>query len=309
MVREWYESVSPPEKLRHMAQLFGPLPPLRLEVPLRPAARAGPPKRGCLSPTPAPSKKKQRCHATLPRRQPQGGVGCKITVYDKTTILKRPAQSAASAPCRQPRGVKRPAQPAAGAPPRQRPAQPAASAPRRQPRGVERPAQPAASPPQKRSRPSEGEERSPPKKAKLAARLRWLQSLLPIRQEAPESWFQRRVLADGSSRWGCKVCAVHAAGKGADGLMRRISSLWQLQRFQLRPKAARLPNLRRHGQSQSHAVATKAYLSGGVVDSGAGAALPEDFHSVWHRLGGRPFQKTLSQRKNFTIEWCILEAL
>ena len=39
MVREWHESVSPPEKLRHMAQLFGPLPPLRLEVPIRPAAR------------------------------------------------------------------------------------------------------------------------------------------------------------------------------------------------------------------------------------------------------------------------------
>ena len=40
-------------------------------------------------------------------------------------------------------------------------------------------------------------------------RFRWLQSLLPIRPEAPESGFQRRVQADGSSRWGCKVCAVH----------------------------------------------------------------------------------------------------
>ena len=242
-----------------MAQLFGPLPPLRLEVPIRPAARAGPPKRGCVSPTPAPSKKKQRCHETLPRRQPQGGG------------VERP-----------PRGVKRPAQPAAGAPPRQRPAQPAASAPRRQPRGVERPAQPAASPPQKRSRPSEGEERSSPKKAKVAARLRRLQSLLPIRPEAPESWLQRRVLADGSSRWGCKVCAAVHAANG-------ISA--QLQRFQLRPNAARLPYLRRHGQSPAHAVARLAYLrrhgqAHGVVDSGAGAALPEDFHSVWHRLGG-----------------------
>ena len=243
-----------------MAQLFGPLRPLRLEVLIRPAARAGPPKRGCLSPTPTPSKKKQRCHETLPRRQPQGGG------------VEHPAQPAASAPCRQPRGVKRPAQPAAGAPPRQRPAQPAASAPRRQPRGVERPAQPAASPPQKRSRPSEGEERRPPKKAKLAARLRWFQSLLPIRPEAPESWLQRHVLADGSSRWGCKVCAVHAVGGSS------------LRLFRLRPKAARLANLQRHGQSQAHAVATKAHLSG-VVDSGAGAALPEDFHSVWHRLG------------------------
>ena len=188
--------------------------------------------------------------------------------------------------------------PAAGAPPRQRPAQPAASAPRRQPRGVKRPAQPAASPPQKRSRPSEGEERRPPKKAKLVARLRWLQSLLPIRPEAPESWLQRRVLADGSSRWGCKVCAVHAV----DGI-----SL-QLQRFQLRPKAARLPNLRRHGQSQAHAVATKAHLSG-VVDSGAGATLPEDFHSVWHRLAGRPVQNTFSRSNSCTIEWCILQAV
>ena len=245
-----------------IAPLLWPLPPLRLEVTLRSAARAGPPKRGCLSPTPAPSKKKQRCHATLPRQQPQkGGV-------------KRPAQPAASAPCRQPRGV----------------------------RGVERQAQPTASPPQKKSRPSEGEESKPPKKAKLltrqprgaerqaqprspqpaarqprvlmlpatrlTARLRWLQSLLPIRQEAPESWLQRPVRADGSSRWGCKVCAVHAAkglmGKGADGMMmRRISSQCQLPRFQLRPNAARLPHLRRHGQSQAHAVATKAYLSGG----------------------------------------------
>ena len=81
-------------------------------------------------------------------------------------------------------------------------------------------------------------------------RLRWLQSLLPIRPEAPESGFQRRVRADGSSRWGCKVCAVHRV-KGMSP---------QLQRFQLRPHAARLPNLLRHGQSQSsHAVATKAY--------------------------------------------------
>ena len=127
---------------------------------------------------------------------------------------------------------------------------------------------------------------------------RWLQSLLPIRPVAPESWFQRRVQADGSSRWGCKVCAVHAV-KG-------ISP--QLQRFQLPPHAARLPNLLRHGQSQSHAVATKAYLSG-VVDSGAGAALPEYFHSVWRRLEGRLFQKTLSPRKASTIEWCILEAV
>ena len=72
----------------------------------------------------------------------------------------------------------------------------------------------------------------------------------------------------------------------------------QLQRFQLRPNRTRLAYLRRHGQIQAHAVATKAHLSG-VVDSGAGTALPEDFHSVWHRLGGRPVQNTFSQRKIF----------
>ena len=45
-------------------------------------------------------------------------------------------------------------------------------------------------------------------------RLRWFQSLLPIRPEAPESWFQRRVQADGSSRWGCKVSLRRARGEG-----------------------------------------------------------------------------------------------
>ena len=37
--------------------------------------------------------------------------------------------------------------------------------------------------------------------------------VLPIRPEAPESWFQRRVQADGSSRWGCKVSLRRARGE------------------------------------------------------------------------------------------------
>ena len=72
----------------------------------------------------------------------------------------------------------------------------------------------------------------------------------------------------------------------------------QLQRFQLRPNRTRLAYLRRHGQIQAHAVATKAHLSG-VVDSGAGTALPEDFHSVWHRLGGG-LSRTHSLRGRFS---------
>ena len=38
--------------------------------------------------------------------------------------------------------------------------------------------------------------------------------VLPIRPEAPESWFQRRVQDDGSSRWGCKVSLRRARGEG-----------------------------------------------------------------------------------------------
>ena len=59
----------------------------------------------------------------------------------------------------------------------------------------------------------------------------------------------------------------------------------QLQRFQLRPHAARLPNLLRHGQSEP--------------------VLPRGGHEGVRR----PFQETLSPRKASTIEWCILETV
>ena len=118
--------------------------------------------------------------------------------------------------------------------------------------------------PAKRRRPRVADPRK-----KLA---KWM-PFLPLRPGVTQSWLGLRRSADGRAHFGRVLCAQHRGENCRDALAR----------FAVPPSQARLPNLRRHGETTPHMAIVGAEAR---EASCATAPPPEAFQAVWDFFGG-----------------------